>query len=62
MGKQFLTELASRGDQHVFYDGWMARIASFPDLTTTAGIGIVGLAVLFGLGYLIFYKGNAVSA
>jgi hypothetical protein len=52
----YLAILKKDPTQEDFRDGWLARIAAFPDLVTPTSIGVLGLAVLIGLGIFIYYK------
>lgn len=50
---ELLTTLSSKPGQEQFRDGWLARMAKFPTLATTATVSLVG--VLIGAGLLIFF-------
>lgn len=48
-----LTRLSSQPGQEQFREGWLARMAKFPTLGTTATISLAAVAI--GVGLLIFF-------
>lgn len=46
--------VANKPSQSVFYNGWIGRLKAFPDAITSTGVGIVGVLLLIGAGYVIY--------
>lgn len=52
--------VAKHPDQQKWYNGWMNRLDMFPDMISPTNMAIVTVAILVGLGVMI-YKSNTVG-
>jgi lysozyme family protein len=58
--KALLEKLSSKPGQEQFRNGWLTRLSKFPDLVTPTSLGILGGAIVIGLG-IFFLRQKLIS-
>jgi lysozyme family protein len=57
----FLEVLLKKPDQEQFRENWLGRVANFPTMVTPVSLGIVGILVMAGIGFLIYKNSGSLT-